>query len=72
MAAHPKAEKTWQAQHDARPYTLNAASVLITQLISNVWSDDNLQLRLVVDGRYLKVVVVDQQGTGIAAGPASS
>ncbi|MFD4723389.1 AAA family ATPase [Streptomyces sp. NPDC058423] len=65
MAAYQEAEKTWQAQHDARQYKLNAASVLITQLISNVWGDDNLQLRLVVDGQYLKVVVVDDLGVEV-------
>ncbi|MEV0012900.1 hypothetical protein [Streptomyces sp. NPDC047973] len=58
MAAHQEAEKTWHAQHDARPYKLNAASVLITQLISNVWGDDNLHLRLVADRQYLTAVVV--------------
>ncbi|MEU0596588.1 AAA family ATPase [Streptomyces ardesiacus] len=65
MAAYQEAEKAWQAQHDARQYKLNAASVLITQLISNVWGDDNLQLRLVVDGQYLKVVVVDDLGVEV-------
>ncbi|MFH8873443.1 ATP-dependent nuclease [Streptomyces griseus] len=65
MAAYQEAEKTWQAQHDARQYKLNAASVLITQLISNVWGDDNLQLRQVVDGQYLKVVVVDDLGVEV-------
>ncbi|MFF2521477.1 AAA family ATPase [Streptomyces liangshanensis] len=65
MVAYRAAEKAWQDQRDARQYKLNAASVLITQLISNVWGDDNLQLRLVADDQYLKVVVVDDLGVEV-------
>jgi hypothetical protein len=65
MAAHREQEQAWQAQRDRRQYKLNAASVMLTQLISKVWGDDNLQLRLVVDGQYLKVVVVDDVGVEV-------
>jgi predicted ATP-dependent endonuclease of OLD family len=58
-------ETAWQEQHDARQYKLNAASVLLTDLIRDVWGDENLQLRLVVDGQYLKVVVVDDIGVEV-------
>jgi len=65
MAAYREAERIWQAQRDARQYKLNAASVLLTRLISDVWGEENLQLRLVVDGQYLKVVVVDDIGVEV-------
>lgn len=65
MAAYRETEKRWQDQHDQRQYKLNAASVLLTRLISNVWGDEQLQLRLVVDGQYLKVVVVDDIGVEV-------
>ncbi|MFF0416267.1 AAA family ATPase [Kitasatospora sp. NPDC004745] len=65
MAAYRNAEKQWQDQRDARQYKLNAASVMLTRLISDVWGDEHLQLRLVVDGQYLKVVVVDDIGVEV-------
>ncbi|MGW3077818.1 AAA family ATPase [Kitasatospora sp. NPDC001132] len=65
MAAYREAEKQWQDQRDARQYKLNAASVMLTRLISDVWGDEQLQLRLVVDGQYLKVVVVDDIGVEV-------
>jgi hypothetical protein len=65
MAAYRQAEAAWQEQRDARQYKLNAASVLLTSLISDVWGDETLQLRLVVDGQYLKVVVVDDIGVEV-------
>ncbi len=65
MAAYREAEKQWQDQHDRRQYKLNAASVMLTNLISTVWGDEQLQLRLVVDGQYLKVVVVDDIGVEV-------
>jgi energy-coupling factor transporter ATP-binding protein EcfA2 len=65
MAAYQQAEQQWQAQRDARQYRLNAASVMLTQMISKAWGEDSLQLRLVVDGQYLKVVVVDDIGVEV-------
>ncbi|MEV7214108.1 AAA family ATPase [Kitasatospora cineracea] len=65
MAAYRAAEKEWQDQRDRRQYKLNAASVMLTGLISDVWGDEHLQLRLVVDGQYLKVVVVDDIGVEV-------
>lgn len=65
IAAYQEAERSWQAQRDARQYKLNAASVLITKLIRDVWGENDLELRLVVDGQYLKVVVVDDLGVEV-------
>lgn len=65
MAAYREAESQWQAERDRRQYKLNAASVMLTRLISDVWGDEHLQLRLVVDDQYLKVVVVDDIGVEV-------
>ncbi|MGK5556289.1 ATP-dependent nuclease [Actinomadura kijaniata] len=65
MAAYRQQVEAWQAQRDKRQYELNAASVLLTKMIRKVWGDEQLQLRLVVDGQYLKVVVVDDLGVEV-------
>ncbi|MEU8138637.1 AAA family ATPase [Streptodolium elevatio] len=65
MAAYREQERTWQNQRDDRQYQLNAAGVALTKQIRDVWGDENLQLRLVVDGQYLKVVVVDDLGVEV-------
>ncbi|MEV4112716.1 AAA family ATPase [Nonomuraea sp. NPDC049695] len=65
MAAYREQVEAWQAQRDKRQYELNAASVLLTKMIRKVWGDEQLQLRLVVDGQYLKVVVVDDLGVEV-------
>ncbi|PWD51321.1 OLD family endonuclease [Serinibacter arcticus] len=54
-----------QAALDDRQYRLNAASVDLTRSIREVWGDESVQLRLVVDGQYLKVVVVDDIGVEV-------
>ncbi|WP_212847183.1 ATP-dependent nuclease [Actinoplanes ianthinogenes] len=59
------AVKAYQAKLDDRQYRLNSASVDLTRSIREVWGDDNVQLRLVCDGQYLKVVVVDDIGVEV-------
>ncbi|MEU0487155.1 AAA family ATPase [Streptosporangium sp. NPDC006013] len=65
MAAYREQVGAWQAQRDKRQYELNSASVLLTKMIRKVWGDEQLQLRLVVDGQYLKAVVVDDLGVEV-------
>lgn len=57
--------KRYQEQLDDRQYRLNAASVELTLAIREVWGDEQVQLRLVADGQYLKVVVVDDVGVEV-------
>lgn len=59
------AVKKYQEQLDDRHYRLNAASVELTLAIREVWGDEQVQLRLVADGQYLKVVVVDDVGVEV-------
>jgi predicted ATPase len=59
------AARAYQEQLDDRQYRLNAASVDLTKSIREVWGDENVQLRLVPDGQYLKVVVVDDIGVEV-------
>lgn len=62
--------KAYKDQLDTRSYQLNAASVSLTKEICSVWLPDSSrgeadQLRIVADGQYLKVVVVDDLGVEI-------
>lgn len=59
------AVKVHQDKLDDRQYRLNAASVDLTKSIRDVWGDEKVQLRLVPDGQYLKVVVVDDLGVEV-------
>lgn len=54
-----------QRKLDSRHYQLNAASVTLTRDLRRVWGDPNLQLRIVADGQYLKVMVVDDLGVEV-------
>ncbi|ETT27862.1 hypothetical protein RAJCM14343_2000 [Rhodococcus aetherivorans] len=59
------AVRSYQEKLDDRQYRLNAASVELTTAIREVWGDERVQLRLVADGQYLKVVVVDDLGVEV-------
>ena len=63
--AYQTAIKGYQERLDDRQYRLNAASVDLTKSIREVWGDESLQLRLVPDGQYLKVVVIDDIGVEV-------
>lgn len=63
--AYLEAVKKHQEKLDDRQYRLNAASVDLTKSIREVWGDEHVQLRLVPDGQYLKVVVVDDLGVEV-------
>lgn len=63
--AHDEAIAEHQRNLDNRHYQLNAASVSLTQDLRRVWGDENLTLRLVADGQYLKVMVVDDLGVEV-------
>jgi len=63
--AHKAATVAHQKRLDERQYALNAAGVGLTKSIREVWGDEQVQLRLVVDGQYLKVVVVDDLGVEV-------
>lgn len=62
---HDEALTEHQRKLDDRQYRLNAAGVKLTQDIRRVWGDDNVQLRIVADGQYLKVMVVDDIGVEV-------
>src|SRR6185503_19840797 len=64
-AEYLEAVRAHQERLDDRQYRLNAASVDLTRSIREVWGDDNVQLPLVPDGQYLKVVVVDDIGVEV-------
>ncbi|WP_448060587.1 AAA family ATPase [Cellulomonas hominis] len=63
--AYQAALVAYQEKLDDRQNRLNAASVTLTQQIREVWGDERVQLRFVVDGRYLKVTVVDDVGVEV-------
>lgn len=63
--AHRAAIVAHQKKLDERQYALNAAGVGLTKSIREVWGDEQVQLRLVADGQYLKVVVVDDLGVEV-------
>lgn len=60
-----EASRAHQKKLDDRQYRLNAASVDLTNSVREVWGVDDLKLRLIVDGQYLKVVVEDDLGVDI-------
>lgn len=59
------AVRAHQEKLDERQYRLNSASVDLTRSIREVWGDEKVTLRLVPDGQYLKVVVVDDLGVEV-------
>lgn len=64
-AKYLEAIRDHQEKLDDRQYRLNAASVDLTRSIREVWGDEDVQLRFVPDGQYLKVVVVDDIGVEV-------
>ncbi len=62
---HQAAIEAYQKQLDRRHYRLNAASVELTRMIRRVWGDQQVTLRIVADGQYLKVVVQDDLGVEV-------
>ena len=62
---HDTAVVEHQRKLDSRQYQLNAASVTLTRDLRRVWGDETLQLRIVADGQYLKVMVVDDLGVEV-------
>lgn len=65
IEAHKQAVSDYQDRLDQRHYQLNAASVALTKDIRRVWGDEDVTLRFVPDGQYLKVVVVDDLGVEV-------
>lgn len=63
--AYDEAVRAHQDKLDDRQNRLNAASVSLTQQIRKVWGDEQVQLRFVADGHYLKVTVVDDLGVEV-------
>jgi len=60
----------YKAQLDERNYSINAATIRLTNAIINVWNPqkhkkDANKLRIIVDGQYLKVVVEDELGVEV-------
>ena len=61
----------YRAQLENRSYQLNAAGVHLTKEVRDIWniesnaSTSEVQLRIVVDGQYLRVVVEDSEGVQI-------
>lgn len=62
---YEKALHAYQEKLDDRQNRLNAASVSLTQQIRKVWGDEQVHLRFVADGHYLKVNVVDDLGVEV-------
>jgi hypothetical protein len=65
MAAYHAEVQRWQDQLDDRQYRLNAASVTLTEMVREVWNDDEVTLNFKADGQYLKVVVQDEIGVEV-------
>ena len=63
--AYKAAMVAYREKLDDRHNRLNAASVSLTQQIREVWGDEQVQLRFVVDNQYLKVNVVDDLGVEV-------
>lgn len=63
----PTAEaiKDYQDRVDERQMRLNAAAVRLTDMVREVWGDDEMTLDFRVDGQYLKVVVRDELGVEV-------
>ena len=61
---HPTAEavKQYQDRVDERHLRLNAAAVRLTEMIREVWGDEDMTLDFRADGQDLKVVVRDELG----------
>lgn len=60
----------FRRKRDERQYKLNASSIRLTECIKEIWNPNNLkdeasQLRVIADGQYLKVAVIDQLGAEI-------
>ena len=60
----------YKAQLDERTYSINAATIRLTDAIVDVWNPkkdkkDASKLRITVDGQYLKVVVEDELGVEV-------
>lgn len=66
---NPSAMEAYKAKLDHRSYSLNAASVSLTDQVNKVWGvtegGDKLTLRIVADRQYLKVVVEDELGVDV-------
>jgi predicted ATP-binding protein involved in virulence len=68
-----KNDESWnnyRSKLDGRSYQLNAAGVRLTNEIRNIWNPDKDKseantLRIIADGQYLKVVVVDELGVEV-------
>lgn len=63
--AYQQAVQAHQDKLDERQAILNSASVDLTKSIREVWGDEQVQLKLIADGQYLKVVVVDDVGVEV-------
>ena len=63
----PTAEaiKQYQDRVDERQMRLNSAAVRLTEMIREVWGDEEMTLDFRVDGQYLKVVVRDELGVEV-------
>lgn len=63
----PTAEdiKAYQDRLDERNLRLNAAAVRLTNMVREVWGDEEMTLDFRVDGQYLKVVVRDELGVEV-------
>lgn len=61
----PEQLKEYQDRVDERHLRLNAAAVRLTQMIREVWGDEEMTLDFRVDGQYLKVVVRDELGVEV-------
>jgi predicted ATP-dependent endonuclease of OLD family len=60
----------FRKKRDERQYKLNASSMRLTDCIKDIWNPNNAkdeasQLRVIADGQYLKVAVIDQLGAEI-------
>ena len=60
----------FRKKRDERQYKLNASSIRLTDSIKEIWNPNNAkdeasQLRVIADGQYLKVAVIDQLGAEI-------
>ncbi|MGV0157049.1 AAA family ATPase [Rhodococcus sp. GB-02] len=62
--AHDAALTVHHRKLDERHYSLNAASAKLTQDIQRIWGQE-MTLRLIADGQYLKVMVEDDLGVEV-------
>jgi AAA15 family ATPase/GTPase len=66
----PAQYEKYISQLDERNYSINAATIRLTNAIIDVWNPkkdkkDANKLRIIVDGQYLKVVVEDELGVEV-------